>query len=55
MSGRGKPGTGPGILFSGSGRSKPSGLPGVVRPETFRHTCLEARRGYLGAEEALAQ
>ena len=30
-------------------------LPGVVRPETFRHTCLEARRGYLGVEEALAQ
>jgi hypothetical protein len=30
-------------------------LAGVVRPETFRHTCLEARRGYLGVEEALAQ
>jgi hypothetical protein len=24
-------------------------LAGVSRPETFRHTCLAARRGYLGA------
>lgn len=24
-------------------------LHGVSRPETFRHTCLAARRGYLGA------
>ena len=24
-------------------------LSGVSRPETFRHTCLAARRGYLGA------
>ncbi len=24
-------------------------LEGVSRPETFRHTCLAARRGYLGA------
>src|SRR5262249_51988115 len=24
-------------------------LAGVSRPETFRHTCLSARRGYLGA------
>jgi hypothetical protein len=24
-------------------------LPGVVRPDTFRHTCLSARQGYLGA------
>jgi hypothetical protein len=30
-------------------------LAGVVRPDTFRHTCLEARAGYLGAEEALAR
>jgi hypothetical protein len=29
-------------------------LPGVVRPDTFRHTCLEARQGYLGAEQSLA-
>jgi hypothetical protein len=29
-------------------------LAGVVRPDTFRHTCLEARQGYLGAEQALA-
>ncbi len=28
-------------------------LAGVVRPDTFRHTCLETRRGYLGVEEAV--
>jgi hypothetical protein len=27
-------------------------LSGVSRPETFRHTCLAARRGYLGASQA---
>jgi hypothetical protein len=27
-------------------------LAGVSRPETFRHTCLAARRGYLGAAES---
>jgi hypothetical protein len=27
-------------------------LMGVSRPETFRHTCLAARRGYLGARES---
>jgi hypothetical protein len=27
-------------------------LPGVSRPETFRRTCLAARRGYLGARES---
>ncbi|MGD9719840.1 MAG: PH domain-containing protein [Pirellulales bacterium] len=27
-------------------------LAGVSRPETFRHTCLAARRGYLGARES---
>ena len=27
-------------------------LAGVSRPETFRHTCLAARRGYLGAKES---
>jgi len=27
-------------------------LSGVSRPETFRHTCLAARRGYLGARES---
>jgi hypothetical protein len=26
-------------------------LAGVSRPETFRHTCLAARRGYLGARQ----
>jgi hypothetical protein len=26
-------------------------LAGVSRPETFRHTCLGARRGYLGARQ----
>jgi len=29
-------------------------LAGVVRPDTFRRTCLEARQGFLGAEQALA-
>ncbi len=27
-------------------------LAGVSRPQTFRHTCLAARRGYLGARES---
>jgi hypothetical protein len=27
-------------------------LAGVVRPDTFRRTCLEARQGYLGAEQS---
>jgi hypothetical protein len=27
-------------------------LAGVSRPESFRHTCLAARRGYLGARES---
>jgi hypothetical protein len=27
-------------------------LAGVSRPDTFRHTCLSARRGYLGARES---
>jgi hypothetical protein len=27
-------------------------LSGVSRPETFRRTCLAARRGYLGAQES---
>lgn len=27
-------------------------LAGVSRPETFRHTCLAARRGYLGARQS---
>src|SRR5262249_49419668 len=27
-------------------------LPGVSRPETFRRTCLSARRGYIGARES---
>ena len=28
-------------------------LQGVSRPETFRHTCLAARRGFLGARESM--
>lgn len=28
-------------------------LSGVSRPDTFRHTILSARRGYLGASEAV--
>ncbi len=28
-------------------------LAGVSRPETFRRTCLSARRGYLGAGESV--
>jgi hypothetical protein len=27
-------------------------LAGVSRPQTFRHTCLAARRGYLGARQS---
>jgi hypothetical protein len=30
-------------------------LAGVVRPDTFRHTCLEARQGYQGAEQSHAR
>ncbi len=30
-------------------------LSGVSRPETFRHTCLAAQRGYLGARASQAQ
>ena len=28
-------------------------LDGVPRPETFRHTCIKARMGYLGARGSL--
>ncbi len=28
-------------------------LEGVVRPETFRHTCLSAQQGYAGVRQAL--
>jgi hypothetical protein len=28
-------------------------LPGVPRPETFRHTCLKARMSYVGVRKAL--
>ena len=30
-------------------------LEGVSRPETFRHMCLKAQRGYVGVKNALAQ
>ncbi len=30
-------------------------LDGVVRPDTFRHTCLSARQGYLGVRQAQAR
>ena len=29
-------------------------LPGVLRPETFRRTCLKARQGYVGVKAAQA-
>ena len=29
-------------------------LDGVVRPETFRHTCLSAQLGYIGVSRAMA-
>jgi hypothetical protein len=30
-------------------------LDGVVRPETFRHTCLSAARGYIGVRQAMGR
>jgi hypothetical protein len=29
-------------------------LPGVSRPESFRHTCLKARMSYVGVQKAMA-
>ena len=29
-------------------------LEGVVRPDTFRHTCLSARQGYVGVRQGQA-
>lgn len=41
-----------GDLVFRSGNVETFRLLGVSRPETFRHTCLAARRGYLGAAES---
>lgn len=41
-----------GELIFRSGKVETFRLSGVSRPETFRHTCLSARRGYLGAGES---
>ncbi|REK17509.1 MAG: PH domain-containing protein [Planctomycetota bacterium] len=41
-----------GDLVFRSGATETFRLAGVSRPETFRHTCLAARRGYLGAQQA---
>jgi voltage-gated potassium channel Kch len=38
-----------GELIFRNGNVETFRLTGVSRPETFRHTCLAARRGYLGA------
>ncbi len=38
-----------GDLIFRQGQIETFRLAGVSRPETFRHTCLGARRGYLGA------
>lgn len=38
-----------GDLIFRNGQIETFRLSGVSRPETFRHTCLAARRGYLGA------
>ena len=40
-----------GDLVFRNGQLETFRLAGVSRPETFRHTCLAARRGYLGARE----
>lgn len=40
-----------GELIFRNGQVETFRLSGVSRPETFRHTCLAARRGYLGAAE----
>ena len=41
-----------GDLVFRNGQIETFRLAGVSRPETFRHTCLAARRGYLGARES---
>jgi hypothetical protein len=41
-----------GDLVFRNGQIETFRLPGVSRPETFRHTCLAARRGYLGAAQS---
>ena len=41
-----------GDLVFRNGQIETFRLAGVSRPETFRHTCLAARRGYLGAAES---
>ncbi len=41
-----------GDLVFRNGQVETFRLAGVSRPETFRHTCLAARRGYLGAAES---
>jgi len=40
-----------GDLVFRNGQLETFRLAGASRPETFRHTCLAARRGYLGARE----
>lgn len=41
-----------GDLVFRNGQIETFRLAGVSRPETFRHTCLAARRGYLGARRS---
>jgi len=41
-----------GDLVFRNGQIETFRLAGVSRPQTFRHTCLSARRGYLGAAES---
>ena len=41
-----------GDLVFRNGQIETFRLAGVSRPETFRHTCLATRRGYLGAAES---
>lgn len=41
-----------GELIFRNGNVETFRLTGVSRPETFRHTCLATRLGYLGAAEA---
>lgn len=41
-----------GDLVFRNGQIETFRLAGVSRPETFRHTCLAARQGYLGAAQS---
>lgn len=41
-----------GELIFRQGQIETFRLSGVSRPETFRHTCLAARRGFLGAQQS---